>query len=370
MMESTDTADVRFETREAPRGRAVGMMHLARPHRMNALTLAMCEAMLARLSEWASDESIACVGIDGDGDRAFCAGGDVVAMVGAIRAGGPRRYALADRQFDAEYRLVQAIAEFPKPVVAWVHGITMGAGVGLAVAASHRVVTPSVRMAMPESRIGLFPDVGATHFLGRVVANAGPLIATAGIELGANDALLCGLADDLLPDEAKSAMHDAIDAALTGSAVGGLDGAIAARLSAVTPDVRGVAPPGEIAGRIDALQRVGRARDVAALRAAIVREAGTDAWFASALASFDAGSPTSIHVGFEHFRRSRGRSLRETLAVDRTLARAFVRGHDFPEGVRAALIDKDRRPNWQPQRLDEVTQSEVAAHFAGVAPAA
>jgi enoyl-CoA hydratase/carnithine racemase len=337
---------------------------------MNALTLGMCEAMLSRLSDWASDESIACVVIDGDGERAFCAGGDVVAMVAAIRAGGPRRFVLADRQFDAEYRLVQAIAEFPKPVVAWVHGITMGAGVGLAVAASHRVVTPSVRMAMPESRIGLFPDVGAAHFLGRVVANAGPLIAAAGIELGANDALLCGLADDVLPDDAKAAMHAAIDAALADGDDVDLDRAIAAQLSAVTADARAIGPPGEIVRRIDALQRVGRARDVAALRAALVREASGDDWFASALSAIDAGSPTSIHVGFEHFRRSRRRSLRQTLAVDGVLARAFVRGHEFPEGVRAALIDKDRRPDWQPPRLDQVTRARVAAHFAGVAPGA
>jgi len=121
----------------------------------------------------------------------------------------------------------------------------------------------------------------------------------------------------------------------------------------------------EVARRLDSVRAIGHAGDVHDLRAALAREAGRDPWFDAALASFDLGSPTSLHVAFEHFRRGRGRSLHETLAADLQLARAFVRRHDFPEGVRAALIDKDRRPAWAPPTLDDVPHSAVAAYFGG-----
>ena len=355
---------MRFDTQDAGSGLKLGFAHLARPRQMNALTVEMCEAMLVQFGEWASDEAIACVVLDADGDKAFCSGGDVVTAVRAIRDGGARRYVYGDRLFAAEYRLVQAMFEFPKPFVSWARGVTMGAGLGLAAAASHRIASPGVRMAMPESRIGLFPDVGAAWFLGRAPGNAGPLIALTGAVLNVADALFAGLTDWIVADDRREQVFAAFaSAALTGdprtdcARVANVIAAAAGRAATGAP------ADGELAQRHAAIHRIGRARSVEDLRTTLAREAEGDAWLTAALASFDAGSPTSLHVGFEHFRRMHGKSLRETLAADLVVARAFVRGHDFPEGVRAALIDKDRRPAWNPACFDGVSSAVVQAHF-------
>lgn len=360
-MTNPSAADVGFETRPAMGGRSVGFMHLKRPRQLNALTVEMCESMLTRLGEWASDESIACVVLDGEGDKGFCAGGDVATAVRAIRAGGPQRYVYGDRLFSAEYRLVLAIFDFPKPLVSWMHGATMGAGLGLAVAAPHRIVSPGVRIAMPESRIGLFPDVGATWFLGRAPGNSGPLIALAGVVLNAADALFVGLADRACAQSRREEIYAALTA-IDYDANPTINRLRVARVIDASQDGSG-AGESELAPRIDALRRVGHASRVDDMRDAVATESVRDPWFANALSSLDAGSPTSLHVGFEHFRRMRGKSLREALAADLVLARAFMRGHDFQEGVRAALIDKDRRPAWSPPRLADVERQSVERHF-------
>ncbi len=361
---SREAEAVRFETRDTAGGRRIGFARLCRPQRMNALDLSMCERLLAQLHEWASDESVACVVLDAEGERAFCSGGDVVGMIAAIRAGGPRRYVLADRQFAAEYRLVRTIFEFAKPIVTWAHGVTMGAGFGLAVAASHRVVSPGLRMAMPETRIGLFPDIAATWFLERVPDHAGPFVGITGAVLGEADALQSRLADWVIDVTVRDAVH----AGLVATAWSGDAREDAARLVdvlAAHATVPGQLPPGHLAGRRTALRRIGQSRTVAQFHATVVAEARNDPWIAEQLASLETGSALSVHVGFEHFRRMRGRSLRETLAADLALARVFTRGHDFPEGVRAALIDKDRRPAWAFAHVRDVPASAVNVFFAG-----
>ena len=329
---------------------------------MNALNVEMCESMVEQFATWASAESVAAIVLDGTGERAFCSGGDVVTTVKAIRDGGPLRYVYGDRLFAAEYRLVRQIFEYPKPFVCWMHGITMGAGLGLAVAAAHRIVSPGARLAMPETRIGLFPDVGAAWFLGRAPANAGPFLASAGVLLDSQDALFLGMADTEIDAARRAELYDRLaEANLSGDVAGDHD--TIARLLA-TFEVATARDQGSVAARLDALRRIGQARTVETFHAAIVTEARRDPWFAEPLANVDAGSPTSVHVGLEHFRRMKGRSLREVLDADLKLARAFVRGHDFPEGVRAALIDKDRRPVWNPPALDEVLPPQIAVHFA------
>lgn len=332
---------------------------------MNALNVEMCDRMLEQLAAWASDESIVCVVLDGEGERAFCSGGDVVVMVKAILAGGPRRFVLADRQFTAEYRLLRAIFEFPKPLLSWAHGITMGAGFGLATAASHRVVSPGVRMAMPESRIGLFPDIAATWFLSRVPADAGRFLGLSGAALGERDVLEARLADWAIDDGQRDAVYAGM-AGLDWSGDAREDAARLASLLAAHALPYEDLAAGHLAGRTAALRRIGATRTVAQFLATVAAEARADAWIAEQAISLEAGSPTSIHVGFEHFRRLRGKSLAETLDADLALAKVFIRGHDFPEGVRAALIDKDRRPAWHFGHVRDVPQAFVDGYFLGV----
>ena len=226
----------------------------------------------------------------------------------AIRHGGPQRYVYGDRLFSAEYRLVQSIFEFPKPFVSWIHGVTMGAGLGLAVAASHRIASPEVRIAMPESRIGLFPGVAATWFLGRAPANSGPFIALTGTVLNAADAMFTGLADWTLPQSRRDAVYAAL-AAIDYDADPTVNRARVARTIDAAQEWATLAAigDGELVPRLAALRRIGHAWTVEGFRAAVANESTRDNWFASALANLDDVSPTSIHVGFEHFRRMRAK---------------------------------------------------------------
>jgi enoyl-CoA hydratase/carnithine racemase len=357
-----EVAPVRFEEVEARGGRRIGFAHLARARQMNALSLEMCEAILRQLSVWASDESITCVVLDGDGERGFCAGGDVVTAVRGMRAGGPQRFVYADMLFAAEYRLVHAVFDFPKPFLSWMHGVTMGAGLGLGVAASHRIAVPSLQWAMPESRIGLFPDVGATWFLGRAPDNAGPFVALTGRILGAADAMHLGIADWSVAADHQQALHAALADAEIATEPRVAHAQIATLIGEHHDRSAGEGG-GELRPRHAVLRAIGQTRDVHAFREKLTEAAASDPWFADALANLEAASPTSICVGFEHFGRGRGRSFAETLAVDLVLAKAFVRGHDFSEGVRAALIDRDRRPQWSPASLDEVSTAMVERYF-------
>ena len=358
---------VLFDTREAANGLRVGLARLNRPRQLNALDLEMCTLLLDQLRRWASDESIACVVLDGAGDKGFCAGGDVASVVRAIRAGGPARFVAGDTFFAVEYQLDALLHAYPKPLLTWAHGVTMGGGVGLSVAGSHRVVTEGLRMAMPEIHIGLFPDVGGGWFLNRVPGGAGLLMALTGLTIGESDALFAGLADWCLPASDRDAIMTEL-AALPWTGDPRADGAALSAMLARRADTaceRGLAAaPGPLRERFDTIRRICAAPDAIALRDALTAVGAKDPWLAAPAESLAKGSPTGALVTFDYMRRCRALSLREVLALDLVVARACQRHHDFPEGVRALLIDKDRKPAWSPARMEEVPAAVVAAHFA------
>ncbi len=354
---------VLFEERDATAGRRVGFARLNRPLQLNALNLPMCESMLARLRDWAADESIVAVVLDGAGDKGLCAGGDVAEVVRRVRAGGPRRFVYGDAFFTVEYQLDLLLHTYPKPLLSYSHGICMGGGVGLAVGASHRVVAERSRIAMPEIHIGLFPDVGGGFFLNRVPGGAGLVMALTGLAIDESDALFAGLADWFVPLEARDALYEAL-LALDWSGDAARDRASLSRLCAAShARHQAKLPESGLRRRFDAVRAAALAPDVGGVRDALQALAAGDAWFRAPAESLANGSPTAARVTFEYLRRCRTLSLREVLALDLVLARRFQRGHDFPEGVRALLIDKDRAPKWSPARLDEVPQSLVDAHF-------
>ena len=164
---------VLFEERRTANGRRIGFATLNRPKQLNAINLQMCELLLAQFRTWVSDEGIAAVVLDGAGEKGFSAGGDVAEVVRNVRGGGDQRYVYGDAFFDVEYQLDRLIHEYPKPLISYAHGITMGGGVGLTVGASHRLVSDRARIAMPEIHIGLFPDVGGGWFLNRTPGGTG-----------------------------------------------------------------------------------------------------------------------------------------------------------------------------------------------------
>lgn len=354
-----------FEEREAGGGLRVGFATLNRPKQLNALNLEMCQLMLDRFRTWASDQRIAAVVLQGAGEKGFSAGGDVAEVIRQVRAGGPQRFIYGDAFFEVEYQLDLMIHTYPKPFVSYAHGICMGGGVGLAVGASHRVISDNARVAMPEIHIGLFPDVGGGWFMNRVPGGAGIVMALTGLTVNEADALHAGLADWFVPVEARDDLYSAIlalpwtgDARADHVSLTGLLGAQHRKFKAGLPT-------SNLQQYQEALRFIAGQPTVAAVRDALLAAAEEDPWFKAPAASLANGSPTAAHVTWEYLRRTRKMSLTEVLALDLILARQFQRHNDFPEGVRALLIDKDRKPQWSPTRFEDVSTPLVDAHFRG-----
>jgi enoyl-CoA hydratase/carnithine racemase len=337
----------------------IGVATLNRAGQVNALTLEMCSLLLERLRAWQSDEGIVAVVLQGAGDKGFCAGGDVAQVVREVRAGGPGRFVYGDAFFTVEYDLDLLIHTYGKPLVSVAHGITMGGGVGLTVGASHRIVSQKLKMAMPEIHIGLFPDVGGGWFLNRTPPGVGLLMALTGLMIDETDAVYANLADWCLADDVRAQLLERL-AALGWTQDARAD---AAMLDTFFASVAVPTGNGKLAARAEEIRRLSRLPAPAAFRDALQALAEKDEWWAAPARSLAQGSPTAAAVTWEYMRRSRLLSIAQTLQLDLGLAKACQRNHDFPEGVRALLIDKDRSPKWSPATFDDVDRSLVARHF-------
>jgi enoyl-CoA hydratase/carnithine racemase len=344
-------------------GRRVGIATLDAPASLNALSLAMVDGLQTQLTHWATDPEVVAVMLDGEGEKAFCAGGDLRELYQSIRDCGSAPNSYARQFFSREYRLDYLIHTYPKPLVCWGHGIVMGGGIGLMAGASHRVVTERTRLAMPEIGIGLFPDVGGSWFLNRMPARTGLFLALTGAPLNAADALFAGLADfqlprasrdDLLQAMAKARWHQ--DAAADASLLSHLIEA-QARAAPAAP------LPSQLRTHFDDIQAL-MGHDSLMGIAVRLRAAADDAsWIGKAAANFLKGSPTSAVLAHALLQRARHLSLREVFQMELDVAVGCCAHHDFPEGIRALLIEKDRQPRWQPARLEDVDEALIADHF-------
>ena len=357
-------APVLFSTLATASGHRIGRATLNAPASLNALSLPMVDLLDPQLRAWAADGQIAAVLLDAVGDKAFCAGGDVVSLYRSIRATPPGQVpAEAAAFFEREYRLDYLIHRYPKPLVCWGHGIVMGGGIGLLAGASHRVVTPKTRMAMPEIGIGLYPDVGGSWLLPRLPHGAGLFLALTGASVNAADAMYAGLADAALRHEDHAALLDAL-AAASWQGQREADGAqLSHLLERLSEGVELPASPLRThEARIAQVLGHDRLADIAPRLAALAQDA--DPWLAQAGTAFTKGSPTSAALGFEMQRRARHLSLAEVFRLEWNASMGCCLHHDFAEGVRALLVDKDKNPRWQPATLDAVSQTLIDAHLA------
>lgn len=320
----------------------IGRITLNRPKALNALDLAMVRAVLQALDHWRDDPAIHAVVIEGAGGRAFCAGGDI-RMVRDLSLAGD--HAGIEAFFTAEYAMNLAIARFPKPYVSLIDGICMGGGIGLSIHGTARVATEAAMFAMPETGIGLFPDVGASYALPRLRPGCGMYMALTGARLGGADALWAGVATHYVSRETLAELADEI--AQEGVAV--LGSATVSTTDALLP----YAAPH---------LRTFEADSVAGIVAGL-EDDGSD-WADEALQAMRAASPSSVMWSFELLRRGGGRTLEDCLQAELALTRHATRHPDFLEGVRAMVVDKDRAPRWSPSSLAAVDQGAVAAMFA------
>ena len=335
------TASVHSEVRGQ-----LGILTLTRARALNALDTGMAVQALEVLAAWRDDPGVRAVWLQGEGDKGFCAGGDVRAI--ALEHRTTPTDAFARAYFEAEYRLDWALHTYPKPVLVWGHGFVMGGGVGMLLGGAVRIVTESTRLAMPEIRIGLFPDVGAAWFLSRL-GGRGAWLALTAARVTAGDAIDCGLADVHVPDASRGELMDALSAA----ELAGMDHVV----GVVAPFL---APSGHryLRGRADRLDVLFRGEDEAVLHRMAQLQDDADPWIAAGAKTLGLGSPTSARVILEQLRRARQMSLADVLRQDFDLAVQCVRRPDFHAGVGAVLIDKSGTPSWETPSADDVW-----AHF-------
>ncbi len=342
-----DTAAVSEPEILTERRGAIGLVTLNRPKALNALTLPMVRGLAAALDAWEHDAAIRHVVVRGAGEKAFCAGGDIRQLHDLGRAG---RIEEARTFWREEYILNARIKAYPKPYVALIDGIVMGGGVGVSVHGSHRVAGPRYLFAMPEVGIGFFPDVGAAFALPRLPGASGTYLAVTGERIGQGDALALGLATHALPSEAFPALLAALEA---GEPV---DAALA-RLRSAAPE----SPLAPHRALIDACFAAPTAEEIVARLAA---RAGEDAFAAKILDGMARKSPTSIKIALMQMQAGAGLGFADTMRLDYRIVTRIARGHDFYEGVRAVIIDKDHAPRWRPERLEDVSAADIAAYAA------
>ncbi len=330
--------DIRVE------GRA-GRITLNRPKALNALTHDMVLLMERALIQWREDPAVALVVVDAVGDKAFCAGGDIQLLYDTGRAGD---FAYGRRFWADEYRLNALIGAYPKPYVALMDGIVMGGGVGISAHGSHRVVTERTMLAMPECGIGLIPDVGGTWILAHAPGRLGEHLGLTGARVGAADAILTGFADLYAPAGSLPDMVRALAETGDAGAIGGF---------AAAP------PPGELEERRAIIDEAYDAETAPEIIAALAA-AGPE-WAARSAQAMRRNCPISVACALELIRTARDLpDLRAALIREYRFSWRCAEQGDFLEGIRAAVIDKDRNPKWSTARLEDLSQATIDAMIA------
>lgn len=328
----------------------LGHLTLNRPAVLNALTPGMVARMREAVTSWETDDEIGAILIDGAGERAFCAGGDVR----MLHASGRRRDGLAQRFWHDEYVLDALIARCTRPVIGIMSGLVIGAGLGLTGHARHRVATESLQLSMPEVGIGLIPDVGATWLLSRTPEEYGTYLGLTGASVGPGDAIALGLADRFIPSEQIAELIRRLSDSVGRSH----DDEVTEILESFTRQPTA----GPLLARRAVIDRCFRFDRVEEIVAALMREHGE--WASVTLTVIRSRSPTSLKISLAALRAAREMAcLEDCLRLEFRLVCRILDGCDFYEGVRAAVIDKDRTPRWNPDRIEDVSADVVGAYL-------
>ncbi|GHE22750.1 enoyl-CoA hydratase/isomerase family protein [Halomonas urumqiensis] len=344
-------------------GGRIGMAVLNAPRALNALSLEMIHQLADKLDAWALDPEIVAVWLDGSGEKAFCAGGDVVALYRSLieqegNASADRDSQFAEAYFTAEYRLDYHIHTYPKPVMVWGDGIVMGGGLGLMAGASHRLVTETTRIAMPEITIGLYPDIGASWFLNRMPPGIGAYLGLTGAQLNARDAIDLGLADHVVArDQRQSLLEGLQEASYADRSAVALRAAVQGVIDSF--ERRDVAPDGQVMPHLDHLQALVGQVDAATAVARILADGRDDDWLAANRGRLEVGCPISARLVWAMLERHAHTSLADAFRDELGLSVQCCRVGDFVEGVRALLIDKDKHPRWRHADVAQVSRDDL-----------
>ncbi len=330
---------------------AVGRITLNRPSALNALDIDMVRAVAQALEAWRDEPGVMAIMVDGAGDRAFSAGADIRMLHDSGRAGDGRAAAF----WREEYALNALIRAYPKPYVAIMDGVTMGGGVGVSIHGDFRVATERTVLAMPETAIGFYPDVGATYVLPRLDAGLGYWMGLTGARLSGADAVAAGLATHFVPSERIAALISDVEEAQLNE-----DGSVLDALLHVHETEAGPSTIQEALSHTPHIFDHDRVEDVIE---ALRRESCP--WGAAQITALEQKSPTALKVTLRALREGAGLGFAEAMERELALSLQFLHTPDFYEGIRAMVIDKDRGPRWDPARLEAVDAAQIARFFEG-----
>jgi enoyl-CoA hydratase/carnithine racemase len=341
----------------------LGRVTLSVAATLNSLTLGMVDLLQAKLDAWSHDDAIAAIFIEGAGEKAFCAGGDVQALHQSAVAtpGGPCEY--AENFFAREYRMNYTLHTYPKPIICWGHGIVMGGGLGVMAGCSHRIVTEKTRIAMPEVTIALFPDVGGTWFLNHMPGNAGLFLALTGASINAADAIYTGIADRFISSEHKTAVLENLIRQDWGNDASFNHGLVRHVLRPFAQQSVGQCPGGQVEPHLGSINSLCDGDNIHEIINNIVSLQTQDPWLSKAGKGLSHGSPLAAQWISRQLFEMRHASLREVFQAEIQLATNIVRHPEFAEGVRALLIDKDRSPAWQFRDSRSVPEDVLQSFF-------
>ncbi len=326
-----------------------GLITLNRPEVINALSLSMMEALESILKDWAIDATIKAVIIKGNGPRGFCAGGD---LRGVYKAQIQKNTALLEHLFRTEYTSTVRLHEFPKPYIAFMHGYCMGGGLGASVHGSHSVISPGAKIAMPEVAIGYFPDVGASWFLNKCPGKVGYYLGLTGNHIQAEDALYAGIGTHYIAQEQHATLIENLIK---------IPGPETMLIENILTTFQHNPPQSFLEQHQREIDDYFSGNN---LKEIMNRLQNSSTHFASdTLNTLKSRSPTSLYITFELLKRAENLSFRQRMDIEFCLSQNFIRNHDFQEGIRAAVIDKDRKPKWQPCNFDKIDEKIIASYF-------
>lgn len=340
-------------------GKKIVEIRLNSERTLNSLTLEMIDLIQPKLDQWKSDDSVVCVLFNSAGEKAFCAGGDVVDLYKSMVGEGDPNF--ATDFFAREYILDYTIHTYPKPIICWGHGIVMGGGMGLMNGCSHRVVTEKTRMAMPEVTIGLYPDVGGSWFLNHMPGRTGLFLGLTGNPMNAADALFLGLADRFIASECRGLLVERLQAESWDGDANASTNRVLRELEEESQSAFDTDSP--VQNHFDFIQKVTDQDSVSEVVEALLAEESDDKWITRAQKAISHGSPLAVHLIKKQMDVTKHMSLKQIFESELILSVQCGKHREFPEGVRALLVDKDGAPQWTYKTVAEVDQAVVDEFF-------
>ncbi len=340
----------------------IGLLTLNSEKTLNALSLTMVRTLSQCLLDWADRPDIHAIILKGQGSKAFCAGGDIQALYHSASHQNKGVCEDAERFFLEEYQLNYLIHTYEKPIICIGHGFVMGGGLGLLAGASHRVITETTKLAMPEITIGLFPDVGSTQFLNQVPYNLGYFLALTGTPINAADTLFCQLSDYVIEQSSINKLIDNLGQAQFGDGIDANHQLVTELIQSFELAQKQL-KPSKIRENLQILERAFQHNALCHIVDAINEFDASNDFLASARNTMLSGSPLSLIAIYEQLKRHRYIDLQGALASELVLATNMIRHPDFAEGVRALLIDKDKQPRWRYSHYSQIPSSVIESLF-------